>query len=404
MAVTIKYKSLFQLDILHHYFLSGGTSNLEFSAMSDSQKAAQLKKYKLSDFLELRPDSNTKKIMRGLKQILVPTNTGIMITGSVNEDDEPNIEIEEGTTWTFALVLKDPNFWNYTALRHKPSFDLDNLSRNNIRRLFYFSNTSDDLTSPSLCQDMEVFSQADRADYLMNDLVTNNARLKVFEATQNAPAGTAPANPNAEWQEVALEAYATRKDEMRWRSNVFNYQYKNPDVWTKFELKDANNNVLLTDYAQGSTEDMFYPINMSSYKPGKYLLDITDSNGGEQQYFYYHPEFQSESLLGIIEMSHRTDIPFPFRLIRNNGKVKGKTFEIQFKNRLTHWRYKSSVDSSEIGTVAGTDDALPLTANGFVDTVLLNSNKLPNPNSRMIQMETDANYSDVYINPDHYTP
>lgn len=401
MAVTIKYKSIFELDILHHYFLSGGTSNLEFSAMSDSQKAAQLKKYQLSDFLELRPDSRTKNLMRGLKQIFVPTNKGAIVTNSVDENDEPSIEIEEGTTWTFALILKDKDFGNYTALRTKPSFDASNPSRNNVRRLLYFSNTSAGLSSPSLCQEMEVFDQAERLNYQMNDLVTRNSNM--FEATQNSPAGSSPSNPNADWQQIEREFYATHADEIRWRSNVFNYQYLNPDVWTRFELRDTENNVLFTDHAQSSAENMLYPINMSSYKPGKYLLEISDTNGVEQQHFYYHPEFQSESLLAIIEMSHRTDIPGAFRIIRNTGEVKGKAFEVRFKNRLTHWRYKSSVDASEIGSVTGTDDALPLTSNGFVNTVLLNSISLPNPNSKMIQMESDANYSDIYINPDHYS-
>jgi len=339
--------------------------------------------------------------MRGLKQIFVPTNTGAIITNSVNENDEPSIEIEEGTTWTFALVLKDSDFGNYTALRAKPSFDPLNPLRNNIRKLLYFSNTSSGLSSPSLCQEMEVFDQAERLNYQMNDLVTRGSRM--FEATQNSPAGNNPNNANADWQEIEPEFYATHEDEIRWRSSVFNYQYQNPGVWTKFELKDTEDNVLLTDYAQGSAEDMFYPINMSSYKPGRYLLEASDINGVEQQYFYYHPEFQSESLLGVIEMSHRTDIPSAFRVIRNTGEVKGKSFEVRFKNRITHWRYKSSIDSSEIAGIAGVDDALPLTSNGFVNTVLLNSLRLPNPNSRMIQMESDANYSDIYINPDHYS-
>ena len=399
MPIEIAYKTLFKLDVFHHYFLDGGKTDKAFGDMGQDEKKAQLKLYELNRFLAIKPDPKTRQLMIGHKQLLKETNTGCRIITSATTDNKPVIDIQEKTKWVFGLVLKDPNFWNYTSLRLTPSFDLTNQSRNNVRRLFYYSNNSVGITSPNLSKNIPAHSNT--ATYQMNDLVIESALL--YEAVGNTPNNTTPLQSNNDWQAVNEQQYATHLDEIRWRSTFFNYQFTQPDIWAEIKIVDGDGNEMFKKYAQSSVDKMLHPINMTGQLPGLYELQVRGSAGyTEDQPFYFNPAFEEDNLLGVIEIFKDNTLANDWRILNASGEINNKTFELRYKNRLTKWRYKNGADNTLITGVVGADGALPLTATGFKDSVTKGSKKLPNPDVRMIKTESDAYYSDVFVNAKQY--
>ncbi|MEO1624801.1 MAG: hypothetical protein AAFV25_06570, partial [Bacteroidota bacterium] len=396
--INIQYKSLFEVNILHHYFLSGGASNKEYGQMNASEKAVQDRLYNLSDVVELIPDARTLKQMRGLKQVHRSTARGFRVMASVTEEDRPVVDLPEGQRWTFALCLKDPNFWNYTALRMRPSFDQSNPLRSDIQRALYFSNATSGLMAPHLSQPIAAFDN--RVSYQMNDLCLFNG--KTYEAVRNNPPGASPIAANSGWQEIDVQSYATHRDELRLRPAVFHYRFTQDNVWALFQLKNWKGDLIYEEHGQSSAENRSFPIRMTTSPPGWYKLEVSGRNYSETQDFYYHPEFRLRPVLGFVEMFHQQGLAADVALLDGDGKLREPSFDIRFKNRLTQWRYVDSKDQSVVSNINGIDQALPLTQTGFITQVRRNGKKLPNPDAAIVKTETDAIYSDVFIDSDQF--
>ncbi|MEM9916972.1 MAG: hypothetical protein AAF990_02685 [Bacteroidota bacterium] len=398
MAIQFQYKSLFSLDVLHHFFLSGGPNNEEFGAMSANAQAAMLKDYRLENLISIQPDQQTIQQIRNLKQLYRPTAMGFNLLASVDENDEPTIELAEGDKWTFALLINDPSLLNYTALRLAAGFDATDLERNAVPRIFYFSNANAGITAPNISRDVPAFNGA--TPYRMNDLVLHGGDL--YEAATNTPPGPTPDAANSGWLQVNRQSYITSLDELRYRSSFFDYKFTAPGIWAAFDLKNRDGVTLARDHGQSSADNLFHPINMSPYAPGRYQLDVDGNGYSDSQQFYYHPEFVGKALFGIVEIFHQPGLAVGLRLLDGSGQVEEPSFELRFKNRMTQWRYKDSTDQSVIAGITGIDDPLPLTKTGFISSVARNTKVLPNPHATMIRSEADAIYSDVFIDSSQY--
>lgn len=62
MPINIKYKSLFSIDVLHHYFLDKGERNYE--SLNSDYKLKQLAFYNVNDFIELTPTPSCTKLIK----------------------------------------------------------------------------------------------------------------------------------------------------------------------------------------------------------------------------------------------------------------------------------------------------------------------------------------------------
>jgi hypothetical protein len=129
MAFSIQYKPLFQVNILHNYFLNKGDE--EFLTMKESDKNRQLDVYDVNTFFSVVPTGNTARKLSGHNLVFKTTNTGFTVWSKVtgNNNNIPFIEFDDDLYFTFLLKLKDTAFLNYSYLMME-----------NAGKLYYFSN------------------------------------------------------------------------------------------------------------------------------------------------------------------------------------------------------------------------------------------------------------------------
>ncbi len=129
MAFSIQYKPLFQVNILHNYFLNSGVD--EFFSMTESAKNKQLDAYDVNTFFSIKPTGNTARKLSGHNLVFKTTNTGFTVWCKVtgNNNNIPFINLDSNLFFTFLLKIKDPAFFNYS-----------NLNLENAAKLYYFSN------------------------------------------------------------------------------------------------------------------------------------------------------------------------------------------------------------------------------------------------------------------------
>ncbi|MBL4605330.1 MAG: hypothetical protein JKY02_06650 [Flavobacteriaceae bacterium] len=118
------YKSLFNLNIHHGYFLDKGaekflTIESDDDKMSKEDKEASLKEYDFSEYLILKPTQSTQRIFKNYKVVLRKHSEGFRLLANTLENEtkyEPIIPFENDVTFTFELQSTDPYFHNYTEL------------------------------------------------------------------------------------------------------------------------------------------------------------------------------------------------------------------------------------------------------------------------------------------------
>lgn len=129
MAFSVKYKILFKVNVLHHFFLNKGLT--DFSTMSDSDKEKQLDVYDCNDVFFIAPTRLTQQKLNGHNLVFKNSTNGISVWSKVSGDDNqvPFIDLDPDLNFTFLIQLKDPVFYNYT-----------NLKLENAGKIYYFSN------------------------------------------------------------------------------------------------------------------------------------------------------------------------------------------------------------------------------------------------------------------------
>ncbi len=103
--INRKYRTLFSVNILHHYFLDDGRTVFLFDA---SKNQPELKAYDVRDFLSIIPTIQTQQVLKNMGAICRLTSMGIVVAAP--EENVFKKELE------FVIVPTDPRFANYTAL------------------------------------------------------------------------------------------------------------------------------------------------------------------------------------------------------------------------------------------------------------------------------------------------
>lgn len=136
MTFAITYKPLFDVKILHLYYLNKG--DVEFFSMKEKEKEKQLAGYDISSFFRIVPTTVTRNKLEGHKLVFKRHNSGFTIWVNVSEDEStPLIAVDDTLELTFLLNLNAHTFFNLTRL------DISNTGK-----LFFFSNKHLSTESP----------------------------------------------------------------------------------------------------------------------------------------------------------------------------------------------------------------------------------------------------------------
>jgi len=118
----MQYKTLFNINIHHGYFLDNGqekflTSNNN-NAMSDEDKEEALRKYDFSQYLIVSPTAATVATLKNYRMLFKKDKQGFRVLMSTTEEVQDKftsiIQLEDELTLTFELKATDPYFYNYT--------------------------------------------------------------------------------------------------------------------------------------------------------------------------------------------------------------------------------------------------------------------------------------------------
>ncbi len=129
MTFTIQYKPLFQVNILHKYFLNRGEN--EYFTMSENDKIKQLDKYDFNTFFSVYPTTETQKKLNGYNLVFKPLNSTFTVWSKVTgtNKNKPFIAFDNDLSFTFLVKPKESAFFNYS-----------NLKLENAGKIYYFSN------------------------------------------------------------------------------------------------------------------------------------------------------------------------------------------------------------------------------------------------------------------------
>jgi hypothetical protein len=121
MGFNNTYKNLFDIAILHSYFLNSG--NNEYNSMSDDKKKQMLKNYDFENFIEIIPTRETFLQLKN-NHLIFQNKKNIMKIGvkiSIDDPDLPFVDMSLALTLNFIIKIKDPFFENYTNISLLPN-------------------------------------------------------------------------------------------------------------------------------------------------------------------------------------------------------------------------------------------------------------------------------------------
>ena len=138
MTFSITYKPLFEVKILHHYFLDKGNTN--FFSMNEEQRKKQLADFDISSVFAIIPSVMTQRKLAGLQMVVKNTGNGFTVWVRVSEesDNTPLISLNDTLELTFLLKLVNHTFFNFT-----------NIDITNAGKLFFFSNKQPESEAPN---------------------------------------------------------------------------------------------------------------------------------------------------------------------------------------------------------------------------------------------------------------
>ena len=197
--IVSQYTLLFDVRILHHYWLDDGTTL--FDRLSPLQQRSQLLKYDLRNILSIVPTPQTRELIRGLGGILRLTSFGVVVL--VN----PGERIPDDAVFDFTVSVVDSDYASYTSYGLVVPRTMHVVENSSGKALQYRANASlfSNLTGVSrgsgagrqlyLSREYPTRQTADRIEWLVRDAGRIFQRLSDPPQSRYALLGTATELP-----------------------------------------------------------------------------------------------------------------------------------------------------------------------------------------------------------------
>jgi hypothetical protein len=197
----VGYKRLFEVRVLHHYWLDDGIDT--FDSLANADQIKRLLTYNASQFLSIEPTPATDHLLKGLNFKFKETTLGFLVGVPANVSIPSDMFLE------FTLSIKRAEFFNYTALtlvKQKTTtlyYEAEKRNRRFRENAFLFSNetgTSKVVNSAKtlfLSRPIPAFSGA--TDYDVESFVA-----PLSQATWDIPHGGTASSPG--WQDLTSPA------------------------------------------------------------------------------------------------------------------------------------------------------------------------------------------------------
>ncbi|MBW8333746.1 MAG: hypothetical protein K0M40_17110 [Prolixibacteraceae bacterium] len=402
MSQILLYKSLFEVNILHHFFLNKGEQ--EWDKMSQEDKDRMESKYDIREIFDITPTQESTKALSSHNCIFKKTATGILV-GVKAKPDELNpgkfnsfVPLADDLTFRFLVKLKDLDFMNYTALPLQGTRD----------KIFVFSNSLNitSNTFPSLSAIPPVFKPANT--YMPGDMLSDNTNnpTKLFTAlvkTGNNP--TLSADWLTENGNITTPlSYVNVNDSYSVANGFFTYTMKVKDAKPIATMKNSSGFTVTPKMEVLPGNFYTLQIDLLKFPQGIYSIHIDSDNPTYHDDVTFYLLQGSETPFALIEIKVKSKQP-AYDLF-NEDDLLSPTFEIRFRNRRTHWRYLGKLFDAPYVL----ENPLPLTRYGNIEIMKppepedTKTIMLPNPSVSSIKAEALINteekkfYSEIHIN------
>lgn len=372
----IRYRTLFEVDIAHDYFMSQGEVVLE--AQTDTDRAALTALYSATDVLEIEPDAVTLATLAGHRLLFRSTRTGFFVAAQVDASTPPRPVIAPGDTFrlTFLLRVRDARFANYTELGQPSSFyRFGNDALNRVAGVNHLSQpirvfdatrryVAGDVRAQAAGPTFDLFlalrdtgptatpvaadwrripvdTFSTSATYQSGAIVL--AANRVYRALVDAP-GTDLTNA-AQWQPATLlgNQYASASDAIR-----ADFAFATLDI-AAAALPQATVRVTRSGAATPASEQHFAAeqgmlsevrVDLRALPSGTYRLEVLDDAQtpvpGHATSLFVAADARSTSAFGVIEIDLGTA---DYALLDGAGALRSPRYALRFLNRATRWRY-----------------------------------------------------------------
>lgn len=402
MSITITYGILFEVKVMHHYFLNKGET--AYDVMSDAEKANMMLKYDARQIFEIVPTDECRKMLTAHNCVFKSTSTGIIVGLRAESDGtepikfKPFTDLADDLMFTFMVRLRDMDLMNYTALPFTGSSG----------RIFTFQNTvaGGPKKFPALSAIPPVYEAA--KEYLPGDMLSDNLnnQTKLFTARQKTTAATSSADWLTEQAADNLPLqYVNGNDRHPLVRGIFSYRVKDANVEPVATVKTAGGVTVTPRVTTLPGEFRTLQVDMRDFPEGFYSMHIESAAPVYSDDTAFYLLKQRETPFGIIQLHVKSD-DGAYNMLDPQGFLRSPSYELRFRNRLTRWRYIGK----KFNEASVTSNPLPLTRFGFIDNVAVMGKEgdliedLPNPAVTIIKTEalTKASeknfYSEIHIN------
>ncbi|KRB56450.1 hypothetical protein [Flavobacterium sp. Root186] len=114
MSFTATYQLLFEVTLLHNYFLNNGEET--FASMTNADKEKMLQQFNTDVFMAITPTLETNIVLKNYKMIFKKNKTGFGVYIKVKDELDPFIKVPVDLNLKFLIKINDYQFENYTNL------------------------------------------------------------------------------------------------------------------------------------------------------------------------------------------------------------------------------------------------------------------------------------------------
>jgi hypothetical protein len=396
MGFLLTYKALFEVKILHHFFLNkaDAATNTEkvFDNMPLADKTEVLKGYDVRNFIRIEPTATTAAILRKHHCIYKNTATGILVglqSKSSGGQSFPDFSFADDLHFTFNLYFDDVYFTNYTALPL--------VRKNNFCYFLQNRNAGSDKKYPSLTQFPDAFAAG---TFSSGDIISDNAAnpTQLFMANKI----TTAAAPGADWINDPLVGgnplhYLTKKDLLRVYSDRLRFNTEQTgELNLTITVKDRWGNTVTPKFETTTENDkVIVLVDLHLLPEDLYTIKLEDlAKPYSEAFSFFHLQNDTGPDV-IVDLSIKSE-DAAYNMTDGAGALLEPVYELRFRNRYAQWRYLGEKFSNKPET-----GPYPLTRLGLIDVTVNDANgdpveDLPNPNIRMIKTEHPVNDSNHY--------
>lgn len=356
MSSLIQYRSLFSVKLLHEYYLPLDPTLFQGIPTEQQDLIAERQKrdYRVSRDFDLAPTNDCRTILENLRFIFKQNNFGFNVACQANAMGDgtfvPFTPLDDAFNLRFTLDLKNSQIYNFTNLQ------LGKNVENRDRYIYYFSNRTNNFSSPDLCylsRPMAVFDNT--SAYEAGEIILDLSDLSnpvILEALED----NGPGSFNSSlWQQILadidpLPQFVTREDLIMLRPCIFKHQVESAGSENLvFLIRDRDGAIQRTlnfQTTESGTPLVECELNLSGLPYAYYILEVRDSVGtvfADLGFpFYLDDQLYNQHPFGLIECFFEPDDSlgeYGWLDQDNENRLLSPIYIVRWKNRSTFWRY-----------------------------------------------------------------